>query len=1555
MNNCSGTVDVHYCNFSNGSDLYIQNGSNPSVLFCEFIEGADISVSTNSNPHISNTSGTPSISVSGGSAPTVHYCNFTSSTEAGHFNGCGSAHFYNCSFNDSSFDGVVVYDADGLLFQNCNFNNNGRYGIKFAGTGTGTGTTFTDCIVENNGTNGVYATGGLAEFIDTRISQNILSGGDVINTTGGNFTFTNVILEIANPVYKPMNLLNTNLTISVTDNSGTLNYNLTDSNFSGSNVTLDDCNVTNFSVTDCNFSNGSVLIADNGSDSYIWDCVFNAAGITVDNLSSPNIECEFTIGSNITVDNGSFPDIHDCNFNGGGITVNHQSDPAISTIAGGWIRVCNNSSPQISNVTGRYIRLESGSAPTVEYCTFDSTSTGGLFYGCGAAVFTNCTFEDNTDGIHINDADSLEFTDCYFRNNLLDGIKIEGTGATFFTSCEVENNGDDGIHATGGDLTFTNSLIYNNGCYGMYLPYANMTVPMTITDSLRIESNGLAAIKINPNLVGRLPADSLFVFSDNNPDRVCVMEGYIAEDAVWLKRNYNIYGDIGVDGNVTLQLPADCNLYFDNNTGIEIEGALIADSVNFEPILYGNWKGIHFYYNHPGSILNACKLERAGFRDDTSYGPAGIMIRGDDQDSTVTITGCDIFDGNGHGIYMYKSNPLIENCTISNCDGNGIDIMWSDPIITNNTISLSDSCGIYLGISSEPYIDNCNISGSGHYGIFTYGTSNSGTLKNGSIINNTGPSARIPTEMVKDLSTITISGNQDNHQIEVAGGHIATDAVWYNDYDYIMYGSPFLAEGALTLEAGTVLKFEPGVDMDIRTPLTAIGTPENHIVFTSNQPSPAPGDWEYLYFDYSAEPSTLAYCDILYGGSGGYGSVVFWEHTANFDHCDISHSSSAGMCFWSDATAYITNSEIHHNAEMGVESNPWNSVAHISDTSIHNNGDYAIQAGADEIQFIDDDVVIYDNENNAIKVIGDDVVTGTWYNHDVPYDIEGDINVLNNETLTIEAGIEIRFTGEYSITVEGALLAEGNADSYIIFTKFPDARTNWKNIIFSSPDDFSQLTYCNFSFGGSNANGMLELDNAGNLLQMYHCNVDNSVTNGLYLTNNSSPQLTNCSVINNSIDGIHIADGSIPNFGNNLYEWNHIYDNVGYDFYNGTSNIDAEFVYWGTIDSTDINAEIYDQNDDGALGLVNYSPWTNAEHDTLYYSSYGSISGTVILADGVGNITDVEVTAGGMIVNPDTNGDYMIDGLPLGTYDVTASLINYADSTVTGVIVVGNQNTPDIDFTLYSAMPEADFSATPTYGNQPLEVQFTDLSTNGPSSWSWNFGDGNTSAEQNPVHEFIDWGTFTVSLTATNDNGSDTEIKVDYITVNGKPIADAGPDQTVNEQALVQLDGSGSYDPEGETLTYSWTTPPEIQLSDSTAIQPTFTAPYVSDSTQFTIELIVYDSECYSEASTVIIMVLDIIAIDEKPIPENYTLYASYPNPFKSSAEIEFGLPQHAFVEIKIYDIRGRLVTSLADEYFNEGNHTLTWDASKQKSGLYFYKMIVDGKSYEIKKMILMK
>ena len=66
----------------------------------------------------------------------------------------------------------------------------------------------------------------------------------------------------------------------------------------------------------------------------------------------------------------------------------------------------------------------------------------------------------------------------------------------------------------------------------------------------------------------------------------------------------------------------------------------------------------------------------------------------------------------------------------------------------------------------------------------------------------------------------------------------------------------------------------------------------------------------------------------------------------------------------------------------------------------------------------------------------------------------------------------------------------------------------------------------------------------------------------------------------------------------------------------------------------------------------------------------------------------------------------------------------------------------------------ASFSANPTSGQAPLNVQFTDTSSGSPISWNWNFGDGSTSTAQNPAHTYNNAGSFTATLTVTGADGS---------------------------------------------------------------------------------------------------------------------------------------------------------------------------------------------------------
>lgn len=77
-------------------------------------------------------------------------------------------------------------------------------------------------------------------------------------------------------------------------------------------------------------------------------------------------------------------------------------------------------------------------------------------------------------------------------------------------------------------------------------------------------------------------------------------------------------------------------------------------------------------------------------------------------------------------------------------------------------------------------------------------------------------------------------------------------------------------------------------------------------------------------------------------------------------------------------------------------------------------------------------------------------------------------------------------------------------------------------------------------------------------------------------------------------------------------------------------------------------------------------------------------------------------------------------------------------------------------------------------------------------------------------------------------------------------------------------------------------------------------------------------------------------------IPEEFCLNQNYPNPFHPSTTIEFGIPEATDVKINIYDIQGRLVTTLVNSNISAGFHKVIWNASEYSSGIYFVKMSTD-------------
>jgi gliding motility-associated-like protein len=86
-----------------------------------------------------------------------------------------------------------------------------------------------------------------------------------------------------------------------------------------------------------------------------------------------------------------------------------------------------------------------------------------------------------------------------------------------------------------------------------------------------------------------------------------------------------------------------------------------------------------------------------------------------------------------------------------------------------------------------------------------------------------------------------------------------------------------------------------------------------------------------------------------------------------------------------------------------------------------------------------------------------------------------------------------------------------------------------------------------------------------------------------------------------------------------------------------------------------------------------------------------------------------------------------------------------------------------------SAQLAANFTATPTSGCVPLVVRFTDNTTNKPTQWKWNLGNGTISFLQNPSVTYFNPGQYTIKLVVKNSAGSDSITKIQFITVYAQP------------------------------------------------------------------------------------------------------------------------------------------------------------------------------------------
>ena len=429
-------------------------------------------------------------------------------------------------------------------------------------------------------------------------------------------------------------------------------------------------------------------------------------------------------------------------------------------------------------------------------------------------------------------------------------------------------------------------------------------------------------------------------------------------------------------------------------------------------------------------------------------------------------------------IEVYYNKVSVDNCIIKDCSVNGVDLYNSEfGSFTANTISDCEEYPLVIPFLQATAVTSDNeISGIG-IALSGYQVGK----KNGKVT--------IHEQTIPYVITNSYIDINDNAEVTIEPG--VTMSMVENGYIRVGY--------------------------DTSGKLTAIGTEEKPITFTSNLTDKAAGDWQGIEFEqYASKSSVLKNCHIEYAGGGDDGAVYVYYTAVAIDSCTITNSSSYGVLVNSNEDSWLTS--FSGNV--------------IKDTERYPLSCNAAAAG----------VVTADNElgEMGIEISGYQLTKKvTWQNLNVPYIISNSyLDINEGGSLTIMPGVTVLMTENCLLRVgydtEGKLVAVGTEEEPITFTsamndKYPG---DWQGIEFEQyVGAGSILDHCKVLYGGRGGSA----------------NVDFYYTKG-------KVSLINSEIAYSANWGIRVRDddGIMPTLSNNNY-----HDN-GSNYIHGVEHPDAD-------------------------------------------------------------------------------------------------------------------------------------------------------------------------------------------------------------------------------------------------------------------------------------------------------------------------------------------------------------------------------------------------------------
>lgn len=319
------------------------------------------------------------------------------------------------------------------------------------------------------------------------------------------------------------------------------------------------------------------------------------------------------------------------------------------------------------------------------------------------------------------------------------------------------------------------------------------------------------------------------------------------------------------------------------------------------------------------------------------------------------------------------------------------------------------------------------------------------------------------------ISSCTKDDNDDD------GGNLApimldcdffeTDQVLTDDPDRpVDYVVPCYANvrGEIIVQPGVVIEFEDEAGLGIVGSgyLKVEGTASKKVIFTAV--NKVKGAWLGIAFFNQSVNNSLDHAAVRYAGGGQFNS--------NGDIAGV-------LCYTCKVS--VTNTEISNSAGTGFASTYTSSeVREFSNNVLTDNDNYPVETYLMYAHAYESNNDFTGNAKDYLFVFGDRALDGerTWKALNVPYRIDGEINVTSDDGLTIEAGAELRFNASSGIKNFGFLVIQGTATEPVLLTGYTEASGAWLGLFNDSDDVRNLIDHAEVAYAGGgsfNSNGDL--------------------------------------------------------------------------------------------------------------------------------------------------------------------------------------------------------------------------------------------------------------------------------------------------------------------------------------------------------------------------------------------------------------------------------------------------------------------------------------------------